>query len=160
MKLTNAIEGGLAGATTLTLLQEALHRIDHRSPRPLLHKSGIIKKLRKGSKGHDSKLYIRLAGELLGNAALFGLTGLGKKKNAILRGGLLGATAGLGSAFLADEREKEKEILQPDGTTTIRKNGTKDKIITVTLYTLGGILAGAAVQKINGGRKGKKKRKK
>lgn len=82
MKLANALEGGITGATTLTLLQEALHKIDSHSPRPLLHKSGIIKKLKKNS--GDGKIsgeqLIKLAGELISNAALFGMTGLGKKK--------------------------------------------------------------------------------
>jgi hypothetical protein len=153
MKLANAIEGGLTGATTLTLLQEALHKLDSGAPRPLLHRSGILKELRKsgtGKKKKDSKLYIRLAGELLSNAAYFGLTGLGKKKNAVLRGGLLGAAAGLGSVFLTDNHEDDGPDL-PD-----QKESMKKKLLTVSLYTAGGLLAGLAVKKLN--KKGKKRK--
>lgn len=148
MKLANAIEGGITGATTLGLLQEALHKIDPKAPRAkLLNSPGIIKRIRKQSKkkgGVSNKLYINLASELLSNAAYFGLTALGKKKNAILRGGVLGAAAGLGSAFLNSDKTEDKQ------------KSIKDKLLTVTLYTAGGMLAGAAIKKIN---KKTKKRK-
>src|SRR4028118_1630668 len=112
MKLANAIEGGITGATTLTLLQEALHKIDPKAPRAkLLNSPGIIKRLKKQSKkkgGISNKLYINLAGELLSNAAYFGLSALGKKKNAVLRGGILGLAAGLGSAFLNENHSDDE----------------------------------------------------
>jgi hypothetical protein len=171
MKLVNAIEGGLAGAGTLSLLQEALHKVDHSSPRPLLHQAGLLKKLKKnsGKPGMKStKLYIQLASELVSNAALFGLSGLGKKRNALLRGTLLGAAAGLGSAFLQKE-DKEKN---GDGNFAGGENGIiqaqpvnadmKKKIMTVTLYAAGGLLAGLAVKNVSGKKvkKGMKKFKK
>lgn len=148
MKLANAIEGGITGATTLGLLQEALHKIDPKAPRAkLLNSPGIIKRIKKQSKkkgGVSNKLYINLASELLSNAAYFGLTALGKKKNAILRGGILGAAAGLGSAFLNESNPEDKT------------SSVQNKIITVALYTAGGMLAGAAIKKIN--KKDKKKK--
>ena len=146
MKLANAIEGGITGATTLSLLQEALHKIDSKAPRAkLLNSPGILKRLKKQSKKKgvlSNKLYINLAGELLSNAAYFGLTALGKKKNAVLRGGLLGAAAGLGSAFLNDNNEEDPAA-----------DTLKNKILTLTLYTAGGMLAGAAIKKISKKRK-------
>ena len=149
MKLANAIEGGLTGATTLTLLQEALHKMDPKAPSTkLLNKPGIIKRLKKQSKkkGKSSnKLYINLAGELLSNAAFFGLTALGKKKNAVLRGGLLGAAAGLGAAFLNNDDENISH-----------HDDIKKKLMTISLYTAGGLLAGTAIKKLN---KARKKRK-
>ena len=43
MKLANAIEGGITGATTLGLIQEALHKIDPKASRAkLLNSPGII----------------------------------------------------------------------------------------------------------------------
>ncbi|MBD0295671.1 MAG: hypothetical protein ICV84_10830 [Flavisolibacter sp.] len=161
MNLANAIEGGLTGATTLTLLQEALHKIDPKAPRPVLHKGNIVKKLKKtsGKPGlKATKLYIDLAGELLTNAAYFGLSGLGKKKNAVLRGGLLGAAAGLGVAFL---NKKDKEHHEENGSAIDTEDETKKKILTVALYTAGGLLAGLAIKKWNGkGKKNKKNNKK
>jgi hypothetical protein len=147
MKLASAIEGGVTGATTLSLLQEALHKIDAKAPRPLLHKSGILKQLKKHSgKGNNHKLYIKLAGELLGNAAFFGMAGLGKRKNAVLTGGLLGAAAGLGTAFLQDDEEGK------DGFEGIQNGFTRaeleKKMLTVALYTAGGLLSGFAIKKL------------
>jgi hypothetical protein len=161
MKLASAIEGGLTGATTLTLLQEALHRMDTKSPRPFLNKSSIIKDLKRaGHKGSDNKLYIKLAGELLTGAAYFGLAGFGKKENVILRGGLLGAAAGLGSAFLHDNEEKSEQVDGALVDNKLQHNSTKNKILTVTLYTVGGLLAGTAIKRLNEGSKGKKGKKK
>lgn len=154
MKLSRAIEGGLAGASTLSLLQEALHKIDHKAPRPLFHQSGIIKKIKKKSGKDRGKLYIKLAGELVSNAAYFGLTSLGKKKNAVLRGGLLGAAAGLGSAFLRADKDKEFDGIA-DNSEVKRRKEAQRKILTVALYTAGGLLAGAAIKKA-----AKKKKKK
>ena len=158
MKLANAIEGGLTGAGTLSLLQEALHKVDHSSPRPLLHQAGLIKKLKKnsGKPGMKStKLYIQLASELVSNAALFGLSGLGKKKNAVLRGALLGAAAGVGSAFLHKEKDKQKAgDLSANGegvlTATPAVSDVKKKAMTVALYTAGGLLAGLAIKNFSG----------
>jgi hypothetical protein len=153
MKLANAIEGGITGATTLTLLQEAITKIDPAKPgMKFLQKPGIIKKLRKKSKnGEDqTKLYIDLAGELLSSAAYYGLTAIGKKKNAVLRGGLLGVAAGLGSILF---NHAEKDEFTDNG-----ENEWKQQAITVALYTAGGVLAGMATKNLTKGRKKKKKK--
>jgi len=142
MKLANAIEGGITGATTLTLLQQALHKMDPKAPRAkLITSPEIIKRIKKQSKKKgrlSTKLYINLAGDLLSNAAYFGLTALGKKKNAVLRGGVLGAAAGLGSAFLNESESDDPGV-----------NNLRKKIFTIALYTAGGMLAGAAIKKLN-----------
>lgn len=147
MNLAKAIEGGVTGAATLGLLQEALHKIDTKTPRPFLHRSGIIKQLKKssGKPRKQNKLYIKLAGELLANAAFFGMAGLGKRKNAMLTGGLLGAAAGLGLAFLNNDEEGE----QANGARTDTDADMKKKILTIALYTAGGLLAGAAIKRLN-----------
>lgn len=154
MKLSQAIEGGLTGASTLGMLQEALHKVDPRSPRPLLGSTGLAKKLKKngGKPGTKSaKLYVQLASELVSNAALFGLSGIGKKKNAVLRGVLLGAAAGLGSAlFVKDDESEEAQSL--NGSSLEAKpvnNLTRKRLMTIALYTAGGLVAGLAVKNIN-----------
>ena len=151
MRFANVIEGGLAGATTLSLIQEALHTVDAKTPQPFLHKSDALKKLKKnsGKKGGSAKLYVKLAGELLSAAPYFGLSGLGKKKNTVLRGGLLGATAGLAIAFL-NEDEKDTNYLNGNSNGIMSdKDALQKKIVTVALYTAGGMLAGVAIKKLN-----------
>lgn len=155
MKIADVIEGGLAGVTTLSLIQEALGKLDHQAPKTMLHQSDALKKLQKGkNKGHKSKeLYVNLAGELMGHAALFGLSGLGKKKNAVLRGGLLGAAAGLAVAFLDEDKEPARQAAHADGRmVAAEEEAIRQKIITVVLYTLGGVLAGVAVKAMRGKR--------
>jgi len=164
MNLANAIEGGLTGAATLTLLQEALHKVDGNAPRPFLHKSGIIKQIKKAKKkGTSNKLYIKLAGELLSGVTYFGVAGLGKKKNVVLRGGLLGAAAGLGAAFLKDDEEAKQHRIAGLDDVSINNEpantDVKNKILTVTLYTVGGLLAGAAIKRLSETSKGKKNKK-
>lgn len=152
MKIADVLEGGIAGVTTLSLIQEALGKIDGGEPHTLLHKSDTIKQLQKGKKkGRKSKeLYVNFAGELLGHAGLFGLSGLGKKKNAVLRGGLLGAAAGLAIAFLDDDNDTSQQAIHADGRMyDAEGDALRQKIITVTLYTLGGVLAGAAIKAMN-----------
>lgn len=166
MRLSNAIEGGITGATTLTLLQEALHKIDHDAPRPFLYKSGIIKELKKNKKKpgrNTSKLYIKLASELLANVGSFGLIGLGNKKNVVLRGTLLGAAVGLGSAFLQNDHEEDdneygvlENTFDVNGVSASeykqqekKKDDLKKKLLTVALYTAGGFIAGTAIQQFN-----------
>lgn len=157
MKLANAIEGGLAGASTLTLLQQTLHKKRAgQSPVPL-HKSGLIKEFRKAGKKKKGspKLYIKLAGELLANAATFGLTAIGKKRNAVLRGALLGAGAGLGVAFLQDA-ESNEGVNHPMLTSEEKRKALHDQLFTIGLYTAGGALAGYAVRQWSGKKKKKK----
>lgn len=161
MTIANAIEGGLAGATTLTLLEEALHKIDPKAPRTSLNKTGIIKKLKKGSRKKGvkaTKLYIALAVELLTSASYFGLTALGKKKNAVLRGSLLGAAAGLGTAFLTSDDDKEDPTKDKDSFS--KSSDAQKKMLTIALYTAGGMLAGLAIKRINTKKSKKNKKKK
>jgi len=157
MKLAHVIEAGLTGTSTLALLQETLHGIDGKMPRALPYKPEILKKLRKqGKKGNlNAEAYIRLAGELLASTAFFGLTGLGGKKNAPLRGGLLGAAAGIGAAFLQHPQADETEVLPEN-----RKRNLWHQVGTVGLYTAGGLLAGLVVKHLDKKLKGKKKRRK
>lgn len=157
MKLTNMLEGGLAGISTVSLLQEALHKIDGKAPRPLFHNARVIKKLKKanGKPRKRNKHYIQLAGELLANAAYFGLAGLGKKKNAVLRGGLLGTAAGLGSTLMQHDDE-HNDVADSVRTGSQNQERIKKHLLTVSLYTAGGLLAGAMIKGI---RKKKKKSK-
>ncbi|OLY93972.1 hypothetical protein SAMN05444008_12536 [Cnuella takakiae] len=152
MKIADVLESGITGVTTLSLIQEALGKMNGDEPHTMLHKSDTIKQLQKGKKsGKKSKeLYVNLAGELLGHAGLFGLSGLGKKKNAILRGGLLGAAAGLAIAFLDNDNDTSKQAIHADGRMyDAEAEAMRQKIVTVTLYTLGGVLAGAAIKAMN-----------
>ncbi|HEX2534895.1 MAG TPA: hypothetical protein VHK69_14220 [Chitinophagaceae bacterium] len=157
MKLAKVMESGVSGAAGLALIQEAMHLLDNRMPRAsLLHKTGVFNNLQNenGTKKTKNTL-AELGGEILTNAAFFGLVGLGSKKNALKRGALIGAAAGLGATFIkgADENGVRKTL--------------PEHAATLALYTAGGVLAGLAMQELPGltkklkgkGRKNKKNRK-
>lgn len=163
MKLASAIEGGLAGATTISLIGETLRKLDGRQPgaNGLTHKR--LKKRFKKAKGKKSKKsteqYVKLAGDLLGAASVLGFTSLGKRKNAVLRGALLGAAAGLGAVLLDDHAGHNHH--QSNGhegfqETMLAKDTTLQKAMEVGLFTIGGMIAGKILQ----GAGKKKKRKK
>jgi hypothetical protein len=166
MKYANAIEGGIAGVTTLTLLEKALQNIDTKKPKmKLIGKPGIIKHLKKKSKkNRNNELFIDLAKELLAAGAYYGFIKLGKKGNALLRGGLLGAATGAGVALLENKKQKKAggNRDKVDNNNRFEDQNellkfwqeNKEKILTVGLYTAGGVLAGAAIKKL------KKKKKK
>jgi hypothetical protein len=163
MKLASAIEGGLAGATTISLLGETLRKINGQT-------SGVnvfdgkslkkrFKKAKSNKKGESTKEFIQLAGDLLGSTTFLGLTSLGKRKNALLRGALLGAAAGLGSVLLKEKDNKKHEKHGPDGrpTSSLAKDPLLAKAIEVGLYTAGGMIAAKLIQKASTRKKRKKK---
>ena len=162
MKLNNnAIEGGLAGATTLGLITDTLRKVNGNSPHfNLLQKGKLDKRLKKtaSKKGMEAtRQYVELAGDLISSAAYLGMSALGKKQNVMLRGGMLGTAAGLGDVFL----KQKKKNKHGDGTV----NGQEEeklstKVLKVSLYAIGGLIAGKIMETIEKGGKKKKKRKK
>lgn len=165
MKLASAIEGGLAGATTISLISETLRKLDGRAPGANGIKGKKLKKRLKkaGSKKNPARAteqYIHLAGDLLSAASVLGFTSLGKKKHAVLRGALLGAAAGLGAVLLNDYNE-DRHNDKANGhegfpSTMVAKDPLLQKALEVGLFTVGGMIAGKIFQ----GSGKKKKRKK
>lgn len=151
MKIAHAIEGGLAGATTLGLLEKALHNNKTKAPNlKMLTNPGIIKKLkRKGKKKGGTKMYIELAKEVLAAGAYYGVARLGDKKSVVLRGALLGVITGLCMAFINEHQSNKTNDTQTD------EAKFKEQLLTVALYTAGGLIAGAAIKKFKKGRKKK-----
>jgi hypothetical protein len=162
MKLASALEGGLAGATTISLLTDTLKRINGHSSGPNVFKSKNLgkrfKKARSKKPLKATKQIIQLAGDLLGSTAFLGLSSLGKKKNAMMRGALLGTAAGLGSVLLNSHEEKKRhkanghEGYPPTG---VAKDTLLTKALEVSLYTIGGMIAGRVIEGV-----GKKKKRK
>jgi|SRR5688572_11102647 len=150
MKTASILENGLTGAATLTLLRETLDKVDpDNSGAYPLHKKGILRKLKKVShkKGMGAvKGYVKLAAQLLGMVGYMGVTALGKKKNTLIRGGVLGGLAGIAAVLMNtpnDPAVSDEEVW-------------RKRITTVVLYILGGLVAGGAIRLFA---KGKKKKK-
>lgn len=71
----------------------------------------------------------------------------------MLRGALLGTTAGLG-AVLLNGNDKDSDFSEGNHMNGVNKNELFSKAIEVGLYTLGGLVAGKVIQ---GPKKKKKK---
>jgi hypothetical protein len=106
--------------------------------------------------GKATKQFILLASELLGSSAFLGMASLGKKKNAVLRGALLGTAAGVGSVLLTDRKINE-DVNSDEGSflATEMKDPFVSKALEVALFAAGGALAGKLIQ---GAEKKKKKK--
>src|SRR5688572_21860502 len=161
MKVNSALEGGLAGATTISLLTDTLRHIKGgASQKKLLNGKYLKKRFKKaGSKKplKATRQFIQLAGDVLGSTAFLGLTSLGKKKNAMLRGGLLGTAAGLGSVFLNGHDHEKAKANGHEGFPYMSHRGDSmmSKALEVSLYTIGGLIAGKVIEGTS-----KKKKKK
>ncbi len=139
MKLSSAIGGGIAGAVALTLIHETVRRLSPDAPRmDLLGMEAIAKTLDSVDAGipEEDKLFkITMAGDVLSNSLYYSLAGFGNERQAILRGALLGFAAGIGAVYLP-------KLL---GLNTAPANRTlQTGVMTVALYSIGGVVAGAA----------------
>jgi hypothetical protein len=144
MKNGIGMAGGMAGSVVLTALHETIRKTVPGAPRmdlmgvqalaKLLHKSGIPL-----PDAHRLYAYV-LGGDLAGNAAYYGLAGIGNKKSAPLKGAVLGALAGLGAIGLPKPLG-----LSPAFST--RKPLTV--LLTLGIYFAGGIAAGLVMKHLD-----------
>lgn len=144
MKVLTALEGGLAGATALTVLHEATRKLVPKAPRMDLLGMQALSKIKgevpKTKKQYDGLYTQALVADIITNSLFFSLVGIGKKKGAGLRGGLLGAAAGLTGILLPKPLNLYKGASSRTTTT---------KILTVALYTLGGVFAAGVMCGLN-----------
>ena len=152
MKAASILKNGLTGAATLTLLRETLDKADAGNSNVYpLHKKGVFRELKKVShkKGLGAvKGYVNLAARLLGAVGYMGVTAPGRKKNTLLRGGILGALAGTAAILMSDG----------DDPTVSSRELRRKRVTTMALYILGGLVAGGAIKLINNGKKKSKKK--
>ncbi len=140
MNTKSAIEGGLAGAFTLSVLHEVLKYYNPDAPHmDELGMQALSKALNFANLPvpEEKKLFlITLAGDLFANAAFYSAAGIGNEKQVWLRGILLGISAGIGGVLLPKpmglDEDKSSRTLQT-------------KVLTIGLYLVGGIIASAVM---------------
>jgi hypothetical protein len=129
-----SIAGGALGAASLTLIHELLRHFLKDAPRVDALGMQTLSKLGVG----PDKLYSKaMAADLVSNAMFYSLAGMSNPQTAPVAGLALGALAGVG-AVLAPQH------LPLDESTTSRTR--KTQILTVALYTLGGLAAGLTIR--------------
>lgn len=132
--------GGLAGACALTVLNESVKKLDKDAPRMDLLGMNAVARLMKGNNVLSQtagKLFpVAMAGDLVSNSLYYSMADSGDRKNTLIRGTLLGLGAGLGAVLLP------KTLGLNDAATT---RTMKTKVLTVTWYLIGGLVAAAAI---------------
>ena len=133
-----ALTGGAAGALALTLVHEAARKSIPDAPRmDVLGERALARGLRAVGADPPPEPHLHtaaLAGDLASNTVYYSLVGVGGPDGAVARGALLGLAAGAGAVLLPG----------PLGLGTGPSRRTpQTAAMTVTWYTLGGLVAGA-----------------
>lgn len=96
--------------------------------------SKLLRKMDKPVPGRSKLFNLTMAGDLVGNALYYSITGAGSRRKAWIKGAWLGLSAGLGAVLLP------KHLQLPNAPSN-RTNETK--VLTVAIYLLGGLVAAA-----------------
>lgn len=144
MKLATTV-GGLAGATALTLINQGMKKIDKQSPRLDLLGMNAVAKIVRPSVPIAGKLFpLALGGDLISNTLYYSLAKGATKEKTLVRGALLGLGAGIGALTIPHRLGINNA---PVATTT------KTKILTIAWYVLGGVIAAATINLLEGNRR-------
>ena len=138
--MINAYVGGSIGALTTNVLHELVRRLTPEAPRVDLLGMQALAKLVATQRTPPTgrTLYAAtLVGDIVSNAAYFSTIAAFPRRHAVQNGVLIGALAGIGAVVLP-------KPLALAEVTTGRTNVTK--LLTVALYTAGGIAAGLALK--------------
>ena len=143
MKVMSSMAGGLAGALSVTAMQELLKRVDPSAPRRdlLVKQAGfkIADKLGNGSTHANTVTGMSIAGDIISNTLYFSLTAAAGKK-ALPIGSLLGLSMGAGAISLPSKL----------GLNSYFTGGTrKRKLMTMGMYLIGGLVAAAVSRCLN-----------
>ncbi|WP_338152723.1 hypothetical protein [Rufibacter ruber] len=127
---------GLAGAVAVTAVHETVRRFYPNAPRmDILGMRAISKGLHYAGKTPPTEERLHtwsLVGDIVSNGLYYSLTG--SKKNALWRGSILGAVAGIGGVVLPG----------PMGLGTAPSNRTREtQALTIAYYLMAGVVAGA-----------------
>lgn len=145
MNVSRPLVAGVAGAITLTVLNEVGRRIIPHAPRlETLGMRSLAKVLRSADQPVPDKttlFYTTLVGDLASNALLYSLVGAGGGNTAFARGGVLGAAVGALAAYLPPKLGLGHQPGEETPTT---------QVLTVAWYTFSGLVAAAAAQALVG----------
>lgn len=144
--VANALGSGLAGACALTAAHQLLQKVTADAPRmDVLGERAIARGFEAvgATPPGEPTLYgLTLAGDIVSNSLFYSLVGLGSKKGAVARGAVLGLLAGVGGVVLPGPMGLGRG---PSARTPATQ------ALTVALYTLGGLTAGAVYAMLGNG---------
>lgn len=142
MKASSAL-GGLAGAIALTLLNEAIKKVNGSATGSDLLGQNALAKLMKGNDliPKTAQRFFPLAGDLVTNSMYYGMARGTSGANTFVRGAMLGLSAGIGAVTLPKQLGMEDQ--------RIRRN-QPDVLLTIGLYIVGGLVAAAVINALDG----------
>lgn len=133
--------GGLAGAVALTVIHEAVRRIDENAPRvDLVGEEGINKVMDSigAEKLEGQSLYVAaLTSDIISNGIYYSTIGSAKKGRLLIRGITCGVAAGMGALSLTKK-------LGLDDTPVNRS--TRTKWMTIGYYITGGLVTALTIR--------------
>ncbi len=135
MHTDSALEGGVVGATVLTILHEVIRHFDEEAPR--MDKLGMqafgkfLQSIDLKVPEKDQLFIITTLFELLANTLFYGMAGAGGKHHAWQRGALLGLAAGIGAVALPEHLGLVESA---------NSKKPRTKLMTIGMYLIGGIV--------------------
>ena len=142
-----ALGSGLAGALALTAVHETARQQISTAPRmDMLGMQAVENGFRSvhAQPPQGTALYeLAMVGDIVSNALYYSMVAAGKPEGALLRGAMLGLTAGLGAVVLP----------KPLGLQPQLNRTTATHAMTIGWYLLGGLAAGAAYQMLSRGQR-------
>ncbi len=139
--MANSMISGLAGAVTVTLLNEVLRRTVPHAPRlDVLGMRSLAKAARGlGAETPERLFQPALAGDLAANTAYYSLVSTGGRDHALLAGAILGLVAGIGAVTLPG----------PMGLGVgPTERTTETALMAAGMYFAGGLVAGAVYSEL------------
>jgi hypothetical protein len=138
---------GLAGALALTAVHETARQQISTAPRmDMLGMQAIENGFRAAhaQPPQGSALYeLAMVGDIVSNALYYSMVAAGKPEGALVRGAMLGLTAGLGAVVLPKPLGLQPQLNRTNAT----------HAMTIGWYLLGGLAAGAAYQMLSRGQR-------
>lgn len=145
-RLASSLLGGLAGAVALNILHQVVKQVEPQAPHlNLVGQEAFSKVLKKmGIEPPSGKRLFAatFAADLVSNALYYTPIGLGKRKYLLYHGAAHGLCAGVGALTLT------KPMSLNDAPIT---KTAETKVLTVALYTMGGIAAAGVMRVLRKG---------
>jgi hypothetical protein len=142
-----ALGSGLAGALALTAVHETARQQISTAPRmDMLGMQAVENGFRsvQAQPPQGTALYeLAMVGDIVSNSLYYSMVAAGKPEGALLRGAMLGLTAGLGAVVLPKPMGLQPQLNRTNAT----------HAMTIGWYLLGGLAAGAAYQMLSRGQR-------
>lgn len=128
-----AIATGLAGASTVTLLNETIRQVDEEAPRLDLLGMRALAEVA----SPDNLRTKAFMGDIASNTAYYAIVAAGPPDKALACGAALGLAAGVGAVYLPGRMGLGDDVTNRD---------SKRRLLSVAYYGLAGLFAGWTFQ--------------